>query len=225
MSSISNSSSGSSSNSTKDLIERLNNRNIISCAIGLSKIKGNFISREFCHASLFLYDQNSEDDLEVQEVEGILVEYGDYYPDMSKEESNKVKDKEVIYHYNEKGGLRYYGCNKEHFIKEFSDIGYIDMSIQETRRKSFKYFMEQIAPTTKDTWTRAKYKVNITNGFIGKANHHCQIFVAEALKILKPNFSNKDINLIDNSYMSKGKKSDILPYYIKIVLDELNKNK
>lgn len=224
MSSSSSSSSGSSSNSIKDLVERLNNTKIISCAVGLSKIKGNSLSRDFCHASLLLYDQNVDDDIAIEKIDGILIEYGDYYPNMSEEEKKKVYNKQVIYHYNDKGGLRYYGCNMNHFIEEFSDIGYISMAIKEDRRKTFTYFLEEIAPITDNTWTREKYKVNITNGFIGKANHHCQIFVAEALKILRPSYKIKDINLIDNSYLAKGKKTDILPTSIKIVLEKLKEN-
>lgn len=224
MSSSSSSSSGSSSNSIKDLVERLNNTKIISCAVGLSKIKGNSLSRDFCHASLLLYDQNADDDIAIEKIDGILIEYGDYYPNMSEEEKKKVYNKQVIYHYNDKGGLRYYGCNMNHFIEEFSDIGYISMAIKEDRRKTFTYFLEEIAPITDNTWTREKYKVNITNGFIGKANHHCQIFVAEALKILRPSYKIKDINLIDNSYLAKGKKTDILPTSIKIVLEKLKEN-
>ena len=224
MSSSSSSSSGSSSNSIKDLVERLNNTKIISCAVGLSKIKGNSLSRDFCHASLLLYDQNADDDIAIEKIDGILIEYGDYYPNMSEEEKKKVYNKQVIYHYNDKGGLRYYGCNMNHFIEEFSDIGYISMAIKEDRRKTFTYFLEEIAPITDNTWTREKYKVNITNGFIGKVNHHCQIFVAEALKILRPSYKIKDINLIDNSYLAKGKKTDILPTSIKIVLEKLKEN-
>ena len=221
MSSFSSSISGSSSDSIKSLVERLNNTKIISCAVGLSKIKGNIISNEFSHASLLLYDQNADDDIAIENINGILIEYGDYYINMSEEEKKKVDDKEVVYHYGDRGGLRYYGCNMKHFIEEFSDIGYISMTIKEDRRKTFKYFLEEVAPITDNTWTREKYKVNITNGFIGKANHHCQIFVAEALKILRPSYKIKDINLIDSSYLAKGKKTDILPSSIKIVLEEL----
>ena len=49
---------------------------------------------------------------------GILIEYGDYSPDMNKTEKNYVDKGLVIYRYDDKGGLRYYVKKYGEFIKD-----------------------------------------------------------------------------------------------------------
>lgn len=211
--SSSGSSSSSSSSTVSSKINELNKKKIVSCALGISKIKGYAINGNFVHAALLLIDTDCG---KGQRGDGILIEYGNYCPKMDENEFKKVQNKDVIYRYDEKGGLRYYVINYDNFVKEFGDLCYVDMDIDNNRRVTFQYFIDTIAPKTEYKWIKNRYNVNPLEGFLGKGNHHCQIFSAEALKILKPSFRPKDIAIV--GAQPPTNKIDILPGCIKKVL-------
>ena len=94
----------------------MNQQSIKSCVIGISTI--NIFSgalKDLRHSALLLLDTESEDTKE--DSKGILIEYGDYHPEMSKTEKKYVDGKYVIYRYNDKGGLRYYVNTYKDFKK------------------------------------------------------------------------------------------------------------
>ena len=217
-------SSSSSSNSTTSIINKLNNNKIASCVLGISKIGLNTFNKNFVHAALFLNDHKYDEFNRETEV-GIIIEYGDYPSKEDKViEEKKVKEGNVIYHYDEekgeikKGGLRYYSNTLIEFKKIFCDICYVDMDIKKDKENTFMYFTDQIASKNEEKWIKKKYKV--ISGFFG-SNHHCQKFVAEALKILKPDFRPKDITVIAYEYKGYKKKIDIFPDDIKNTLESL----
>ena len=108
MSSIKSSFSSSNTTSVSDIIEKWKTNIIASFCLGISKI--NFASKlsyEISHSAILLFQKEIDFDCDEEEL-GILIEYGDYSPNMSKEESESVKKGRVIYHYGDKGGLRYY---------------------------------------------------------------------------------------------------------------------
>ena len=84
------------------LIEKFDKDNISSCILAISKFS--FLSHlNISHSALFLIDTNS-DASDKNRGNGILIEYGDYSPKMSKDEQNYVKNGLVIYRYGIKGG-------------------------------------------------------------------------------------------------------------------------
>lgn len=218
-------SSSSSSSSTTSIIKKLNDNKIASCVLGISKIGLNTFNKNFAHAALFLSDHKC-DESDQQRGEGIIIEYGEYPSKDDKIiEEKKVKEGNVIYHYDEekgaikKGGLRYYSNTLIEFKKIFCDICYVDMEMKNYNEITFMYFIDKIASKKEEKWTKEKYKVNL-NPFFGK-NHHCQIFAAEALKILKPDFRPKDIIVIANEYQGYKKKIDVFPNDVKYALESL----
>ena len=110
------------------MVEKLNKTKIVSCVLAMSKINWNSVDKNFAHAALLLIDTNSELDEEYRGT-GIIIEYGDYSPTMSKEEEEAVKNNRVIYRYNNKGGLRYYAIDYKEYVKIFGDICYVSMDI------------------------------------------------------------------------------------------------
>ena len=201
----------SRSSNISNLIEKLNKNNIISCCLGMSKI--NFASNlvnSYAHPALLLLSTSSEY-ADQDRGEGILIEYGEYSPDMSKEETKKYDNKEVLYRYDKEGGLRYYGMEYKKFVEEFGSIGYISMDIDEMYQKTFENFIDLCAPTNERKWIKSKYSA---------INYNCQNFAAEALEILRPKFVP---GMIQKGLYGKEfkKKIDIFPNIIKNVLNNL----
>jgi hypothetical protein len=210
-----NSSSDSSTSSAfavGDVVAQMNIKTIASCVVGISKINilsGGF--KDISHSALLLLDTDSENTDE--DSKGILIEYGDYYPDMSKTEKNFVDNKYVIYQYDSNGGVRFYVNTYKDFKKTFADIGYIELDINVNNQMTFDNFIQTIAPKNGDKWTRAKYGIS----------HNCQDFVVEALNILKPKFMNKDVCPKDPKLLeTKEKRISFIP---KIIINELKKHK
>ena len=220
--SASSSSSSSSSGATTDnLIEQLNKTKIVSCVLAMSKIQWNKISKDFAHAALLLIDTDSEIDDDARG-NGILIEYGDYSPDMSEEEKKSVEEKRVYYRYGNKGGLRYYAFNYKEYLKIFGDICYVSMDIESNNQITFQYFLDKVAPPDENNWIKEKYKV--IGGLMGIAggNHNCQVFAAKALDLIKPTFILKMIIVTEKDRKTK-KKIDIFPQQIKEILSKLGK--
>ena len=222
-----NSSSNSSSNSStcvKDILTKWGNNTIGSCVLGISKLGfSSKLSYNISHAALLLLDKNIDYDEEdkLKKEMGILIEYGDYSPDMDSKEKNYVNKGYVVYHYGNKGGLRYYGKNYDEFVKEFGDIGYIDFNIHADNQKSFKVFLENIANLDKNKWIKEKYSAGLYNNF------NCQTFAAEALKVLKPFYTFQNITPRANDLLkakSANKKIEFVPEDIKKTLTNYYKS-
>ena len=203
----SSSKSTSSAFSVKDVITRWGNNTIASCVLGISKI--NFTSdyiNKISHSALLLLDKNidydKDEDEKIQEELGILIEYGEYSPDMCSEEKKYVKNGLVKYHYGNKGGLRYYGKKYSEFIKVFGDIGYVDLNIHADNQISFNVFLEKVADIKENKWIKENYSIGLTNNF------NCQDFAVESLKLLKPyfNFANINPNTSDLIHKKSYKK-------------------
>ena len=80
----------------KDIIENWGNNPIVSCVLGISKIGGpiSHLGNSFVHSAILLLnteiDYNQEDDDKFQNENGILIEYGNYSPNMSDEEKKML---------------------------------------------------------------------------------------------------------------------------------------
>ena len=116
------SSSSSSSDSAANIKDYIQDKKIVSCSIGLSKLSdenlagvvGSFVGgKYYVHSALWLSDKDFENTNE----KGLVIEYGNYKKEYEtqfvldnngKKVIEKIEKKNVIYHYNEKGGLRYY---------------------------------------------------------------------------------------------------------------------
>ena len=173
-------SSASSAFSVQDVMNQWGNNTIASCILGISKIgKASNLSYNFSHAALLLLDTpidyDEEEDQNYQERLGILIEYGDYFPEMCKKEKEYVDKKLVIYRYGEKGGLRYYGNKYNKFIDNFGDIGYVDLNIHVNNQITFHDFLDKIAKLENNKWIKEKYHVGLSGNF------NCQNFAMEAL--------------------------------------------
>jgi len=219
MSSLSSSvSSTSGSNTVSSLIEQWGNKPIASCVLGISKIgkKSNW-SNKISHSALLLlnkeidYDQDDED--EILKESGIIIEYGDYSPNMSETEKDYTKRGLVIYHYGDKGGLRYYVKNYREFIEQFADMGYIDLNIDEYNQQTFEHFVNTIAKKEDYKWIQSNYS-------IGFNNFNCQTFSIEALKELKPYFNSSNIFPCSSDLARKKSKQklEFIPSNIKTEL-------
>ena len=179
-------SSTSSATPVANLISEWGNKPIVSCVLGISKIgRASIISNNIAHAALLLLnkeiDYEQENDDEIQNLNGILIEYGDYSPKMATTEEEYTNKGLVIYRYGEKGGLRYYVKKYSEFIKQFADIGYIHLNINRDNQKDFVYFLANIAKKEDNKWIQSNYSV-------GLSNFNSHTFVIEALKELKPYF-------------------------------------
>jgi hypothetical protein len=219
-------SSASSALSVKDVMKAWGTNPVASCILGISKIgfASDYINK-ISHAALLLLDKSidyeTDDDETIQSEAGILVEYGDYKPDMCPEEKKYVDKGLVKYHYGNKGGLRYYGKRYGEFIEVFGDIGYIDLNIHPDNQNSFDFFLDKIAKVEENKWIKENYNAGITNNF------NCQNFAVEAIIALKPYFVFANINpragdLINKkSYLKKLEfvpeniKTELLKHYIK----------
>ena len=219
--SASSSSSSSSCSTTDRLIEQLNNTKIVSCVLAMSKIQWNKINKNFSHAALLLIETDSEID-DDSRGDGILIEYGDYSPNMSEEEKEAVEKKRVYYRYGDKGGLRYYAFNYKEYLKIFGDICYVSMDIESDNQMTFQYFLDKVAPPDENDWIKEKYKVLGDIFGLAGGNHNCQVFAAKALDLLKPTFISKMIVVTDKDRKTK-KKIDIFPQQIKAILSKLGK--
>ena len=219
-----NSSSKSSTSSAihlKNIIDSWEEKTIASCILGISKIGiVTNIDKDFSHAALLLLDKTidyDEDDFEkIQDYYGILIEYGDYNPNMCDDEKNYVKKELVKYHYDDKGGLRYYGKKYGEFCTEFGSLGYIDCNIKPDNQQSFEVFLNNIAKKEDNKWIQKNYFVGIKNNF------NCQNFAIEALKKLKPYFTLE--NIIPNNKdpkKLKGYNKKIESFVPQIIRPEL----
>ena len=177
------------------------------------------MSKNFAHAALLLIDTNSEI-FEDSRGDGVLVEYGDYSPNMSDEEIKSVSSGRVIYRYGDKGGLRYYGFKYNEYLKIFGDVCYIDMDIPSENQITFKYFIDKVAPMNENIWIKANYEKSLIKGILFSEIQNCQAFACEALKILKPKFESRNIEIKDTKRKPKT-KIDIFPNNIKKVLETL----
>lgn len=215
-------SSSSSSAPVSDIISQWKNSCIQSCVLGISKIgMTSNLSTKISHAAILLLnkeiDYDEDDDNIILDTNGILIEYGEYDPNKD-EEKNKVKKGLVVYHYGEKGGLRYYIKKYGNFIEEFGDIGYIDLNIHSDNQISFDTFLDKIAKLEDNKWT--------LNNYSAIYNFNCQNFAIEALHELNPHFVIGNIYPKDPNLAAKKskKKLDFVPSNIKEELLKLYKN-
>ena len=215
-------SSSSSSAPVSDIISQWKNSCIQSCVLGISKIgMTSNLSTKISHAAILLLnkeiDYDEDDDNIILETNGILIEYGEYDPNKG-EEKNKVKKGLVVYHYGEKGGLRYYIKKYGRFIEEYGDIGYIDLNIHSDNQISFDTFLDKIAKLEDNKWT--------LNNYSAIYNFNCQNFAIEALHELNPHFVIGNIYPKDPNLAAKKskKKLDFVPSNIKEELLKLYKN-
>jgi hypothetical protein len=220
----SSSKSASSATPVADIVKTMNQKKIISCIVGISKINmfSNYITK-ISHAAILLSDSkigddDDEDETEVQddsELYGILVEYGDYIQTMDPKEEEYVNKNLVVYRYKEKGGLRYYAKKKNEFKKDFGTLCYIEMNISPDNQLTFDNFMDQISPLYENKWIKSQYSVSDCN---------CQHFVKSALELLKPLYT---INCITNHIADTNKKEKTknVPEIILNTLKQLKKQK
>lgn len=211
-------SSTSSANPVNDLITKFDQTCIYSCVVGISlirKIPGIDIS----HTALLLSNKKSRE-LRKTGGLGILIEYGDYEPSMCEDEKYKEKEGFVIYRYGDKGGLRYYAKDYKEFITEFGDIGYINLDLNEENQNTFSFLIEQLAPENENKWIKNNY--NAIGIFSNPIN--CQIFVAHALEILRPEYDDRYIEKgIKTSNKVEIKSESIVPNPLLKVLHQLEK--
>ncbi len=156
----------------KNLIEQFDKKTIITCVLGISAL--NFLSSKITkmvHTSLLLLDVDYED-LDVKEkLPGILIEYGEYSPDMARDEEKYTKEGFVKYHYGMKGGLRYYVKDYFEFIKSnFCNNGHVILMIDANNQMTFSSFINLCAPEIDGKWIKSKYS---------PINYNCQIFSAK----------------------------------------------
>ena len=209
-----------SSHNLKSVNETLSswgNMPIASCVLGISKIGyASTLTVSISHTALLLLNKKI-DYLKYDEIEkenGILIEYGDYNPNMSKSEKDYSNKGIVVYPYGDNGGLRYYVKKYSEFIEQYGDIGYIDLNIDEPNQKTFVDFINNIAKLEDNKWIQKHYSV---------LNFNTQNFAIEALKELKPFFHMgnafpKDQELAKNKSI---KKLNFIPPIIKTELMKL----
>ena len=116
-------SSVSSATPVGDLITNINKSSITSVIVGISEISVlSKVSKSVTHAAILLLDINLEEQEDLdKKLVGILMEFGDYSPEMSTSEKDYTERKLVHYRYGDQGGLRYYGKNLEEFKNEFGN--------------------------------------------------------------------------------------------------------
>ena len=212
--SINSSSDSSTSSATPvaNLINSWGKSKVSSCVFGMSKIGWvSNVTNWVSHTALLLMnidiDINSEED-DIEKKTGILVEYGDYHPNMCDTEKDYSKKGYVVYRYGDNGGLRYYGKKYSEFIEEFGDIGYIDLNIDDYNPKTFSDLINRIARVEDNKWIQKKYSINIFN---------CQTFALEALKEIKPYFHRGDVYPADKKLQNKKykEKCEFIPQYMR----------
>ena len=211
-------SSTSSAQPVQNLIKQIDKNSIITCVLGISSL--NFLSskiNQMVHTSLLLLDVDYEDLATNKELPGILIEYGDYSPNMAPDEEKNTKKGFVEYHYGIKGGLRYYVKDYFEFKNSaFCDQGFVILMIDECEQMTFSTFINLCAPENDEKWLKSKYSVS---------NHNCQDFSAHAIDILKPNYSSMFIYLGSNTNNSFQNKESIIPPCILNVLHKYKKKK
>lgn len=219
------SSFGSSDASASDIKEYIQNHSIVFCAIGMShlstdtlgkKVLDYFAGNIYSHTCLWLSDKSPFDD---DNTLGLVVEYGNYlkeYEDKpfidEKGRIMKVDKKGVIYHYNEKGGLRYYIKSYKDFDSYLGSVGIAELQLDDNPM-IFKDFIEECAPIEGEQWIQKKYHPKYYN---------CHSFTEQAIKILKPKFNQGMIKVKDSS-KKKGKSRDSL--FPDNIREALNQNK
>ena len=195
-----------------DLIKTFESHTIVSCVLGISKKEmASPLFNNITHASLLLLNKKIDYE-EDTDSDGMLIEYGNYSPNMPETEKDFKKKGMVIYRYGEKGGLRYYVKKYSEYIKQIANIGYIDLNIDIYNQQSFVNFMEHIAKREDSKWIQQNYSVGLTN-----LNSHT--FVIEALKELKPYFNFDNIFPCDSDLAKKKSllKLEFMPSNIKVI--------
>lgn len=199
--------------STSELIKRLNTNTIASCVLGINKMNmAPNLNNNLLHTAILLLQREIDFDCDEEEIKnevGILIEYENYSPNMSEIENKYVRDRTVIYHYDDKGGLRYYIKKYDEFITDFADLVYIDLNIHPDNQQIFEYFINKIAKKEENKWIKEKYS--------SIDNFNCQTFSIEALKELKPYFNLSNIYPSNTDIVGKTskKKLNILPSNIR----------
>ena len=157
---------------------------------------------EVSHSSIFfsMEEKNTKN--------GILVQYGKYEYIKNKKEVLGKDVNAIGYPYKEKGGLIFGEIDFNSYKKEFCTIANIKFKI--TRQQfTLSKFLEEI--TKNKTWDYNSYSVK---------NQNCKDFVAEAIKILKPNYNENLIEILDNSKVEGKDDEAIIPY---VILNELKR--
>ena len=90
-----NSSSKSSTSSAYKVTDIMGNNPISSCVLGISKIGiASYLSTKIAHATLLMLEEKfniNDDESDILKRNGILVEYGEYSPDMDKTEKKILR--------------------------------------------------------------------------------------------------------------------------------------
>ena len=209
-------SSTSSATPVANLIAKFNQTSVYSCVVGISLIK-KLVGQNIAHTALLVSNKISKE-LRKKGGEGILIEYGDYQPEMNENEKKYTDKGYVIYRYGKKGGLRYYVKDYNEFKTEFGDIGIINLDLSEECQKTFSFLIDKLAPKEENRWIKNNY--NVVGIF--KETLNCQTFTAHALEILKPEY--------DDRYIERGIKTSnnvsnesIVPGPVLKVLQKLEK--
>ena len=209
---------GFSSIPVANLIKSWENEYIASCVLGISKKGTNsMLIKDLSHAALFLMKEEfgCEDDIEeVNERNGIVIEYGKYSLNSSDSDKDNIMKGLVIYRYGDEGGLRYYVKKYGEFIKELGDIGYIDLNIDIENRQYFNSFIHKFVKSENDKSIKTNYYKSLNN-------YNNQTFIIEALKELKPYFNLGNVypTKPDLAQKKSKRKLDFIPSDIK---NELN---
>ena len=209
-------------NTTKigDLIKIMDNSPIYTFIIGISSLKFNSLNKNIVHTAILLTTKRKNEIMrgKCNYTEGILIEYGNYPPDVleaKKEEEDKRKNGLVIYRYGDKGGLRYYTNTFGEYRNSFCDVGYISLNVEKDELKTFSYLIDKLAPKSEEIWIKAKY---LATCFFGKPLN-CQTFVSHSIDIIKPKYESICIIKGTNSKnVSDDKKESIVPNAVMITL-------
>ena len=149
-------------------------------------------------------------DLERKGGTGILIEYGDYTPNLNEDEKNYVKNGYVIYRYGEQGGLRYYVHYFDEFKTTFCDIGYLCLDVSKENQITFSALIDKIAPKYENNWIQKNYNaVGILNKTL-----NCQTFTSFVLDFLRPSYDNRYITK-GPSAPNEGNNESIIPITLK----------
>lgn len=215
--SSSSSSSSSSSYSASYIKDYIKDKKIASCCIGLCKLPtesiatkalNKVVGKYYTHSSLWLSDKNYEDE---DNAYGLILEYGAYDEEYDikfetdengKQKKMEVKKSCVIYCYEKKGGLRYYAKRYQDYREIFGNVAYVESDVSENEQLMFIDFLKKVAPKDEEEWTKEKYDF---------LYHNCHTFTSHAIKVLKPDYRQKDIKVIDKDKLSGAKRESILP--------------
>lgn len=188
-----------------NMFSDLRNKSAISsCIFGISKISTSHM------AILLLPKKIDYEDMGIEDEYGILIEYGDYSPDMCDDEQKKVLEGLVIYRYRHNGGLRYYLKKYGEFVNEFGN--FIDLNIKPENKILFIHFIDKIAKIEDNKWIKQKYSYNFSHTFI-----------IESLKVLQPYFSRMNIYTVDPNLSKKKNPRETLSFLPQNLVDELMK--